>query len=81
MPNTVACPDSALEKCIQIDSTEDPTAFIRLLEMKITLPLDSRPAANAKMTYKPSMTIDGKPFSDQSYAVQLLGGSIYLNLC
>ena len=32
MANTVAYPDLALEKFIGIDSSEDPTAFIRLLE-------------------------------------------------
>ena len=32
MPNTVAYPDLALEKFIAIDSSEDPTAIIRLLK-------------------------------------------------
>ena len=36
MANTVAYPDLALEKIIGIDSSEDPTAFIRLLEKKIS---------------------------------------------
>ena len=34
MANTVAYPDLALEKFIVIDSSEDPTAFICLLEKK-----------------------------------------------
>ena len=38
MANTVAYPDLALEKFIGIDSSEDPTAFIRLLEKKRSLP-------------------------------------------
>ena len=46
MANTVAYPDLALEKFIGIDSSEDPTAFIRLLEKKISFSLGSRPAAN-----------------------------------
>ena len=46
MANTVANPDLALEKVIGIDSSEDPTAFIRLLEKKICFSLDSRPAVN-----------------------------------
>ena len=46
MANTVAYPDLALEKFIGIDSSEDPTAFIRLSEKKISFPLGSRPATN-----------------------------------
>ena len=46
MANTVAYPDLALEKLIGIDSSEDPTAFIRLLEKKISFSLGSRPAGN-----------------------------------
>ena len=46
MANTVAYPDLALEKFIGIDSSEDPTAFIRLLEKKISFPLGSGPAVN-----------------------------------
>ena len=46
MANTVANPELALEKFIGIDSSEDPTAFIRLLEKKISFSLDSRPATN-----------------------------------
>ena len=46
MANTVAYPDLALEKFIGIDSSEDPTAFIRLLEKKISFSLGSRPATN-----------------------------------
>ena len=46
MANTVAYPDLALEKFIGIDSSEDPTAFIRLLEKKIRFSLGSRPATN-----------------------------------
>ena len=34
MANTVAYPDLALEKFIGIDSSKDPTAFIRFLEKK-----------------------------------------------
>ena len=44
MANTVEYPDLALEKFIGIDSSEDPTAFIRLLEKKISFSLGSRPA-------------------------------------
>ena len=46
MANTVAYPDLAIEKFIGIDSSEDPTAFIRLLEKKISFSLGSRPATN-----------------------------------
>ena len=46
MANTVAYPDLALEKFIGIDSSEVPTAFIRLLEKKIGFSLGSRPATN-----------------------------------
>ena len=46
MANTVACPDLALEKFIGIDSNEDPTAFIYLLEKEISFSLGSRPAVN-----------------------------------
>ena len=46
MANTVAYQDLALEKFIVIDSSEDPTAFIRLLEKKISFSLGSRPATN-----------------------------------
>ena len=46
MANTVAYPVLALEKFIGIDSSEDPTAFIRLLEKKISFSLGSRPAVN-----------------------------------
>ena len=44
MANTVAYPDLALEKFIGNDSSEDRTAFIRLLEKKISFSLGSRPA-------------------------------------
>ena len=44
MANTVAYPDLALEKIIGIDSSEDPIAFIRLIEKKISFSLGSRPA-------------------------------------
>ena len=44
MANTVAYPNLALEKFIGIDTSEDPTAFIRLLENKISFSLGSRPA-------------------------------------
>ena len=43
MANTVAYPDLALEQIVGIDSSEDPTAFFRLLE-KISFSLGSRPA-------------------------------------
>ena len=46
MANTVAYRDLALEKFIGIDSSENPTAFIRLLEKKISFSLGSRPATN-----------------------------------
>ena len=46
MTNTVACPDLALEKIIGIDSSDDPTGIIRLLEKKISFSLRSRPTAN-----------------------------------
>ena len=46
MANTVAYSDVALEKFIGIDSSEDPTAFIRLLEKKISFSLGSRPTVN-----------------------------------
>ena len=46
MANTVAYPDLAKEKFIGIDSSEDPTAFIRLLEKKISFSVGSRPAVN-----------------------------------
>ena len=46
MANTVAYPDLALEKFIGIDSSEDPTAFIRLLEKRISFSLGNRPGAN-----------------------------------
>ena len=46
MANTVSYPDLALENIIGIDSSEDPTAFIRLLEKKISFSLGSRPATN-----------------------------------
>ena len=46
MANTVAYPDLALEKFIGIDSSDNPTAFIRLLEKKTSFSLSSRPATN-----------------------------------
>ena len=46
MANTVAYPDLALEKLIGIDSSEDPTAFIRLLEKEISFSLGGEPAVN-----------------------------------
>ena len=72
MANTISYPDLALEKFIGIDSIEEPTAFIRLLEMKISFSL-----LQLKMIFKPYMTMAGKPFSVPSYAVQLLSGSIH----
>ena len=46
MANTVAYPDFALEKFIGIDPSENPTAFIPLLEKKISFSLGSRPTVN-----------------------------------
>ena len=46
MVNTIAYPDLVLEKFIGIDPSEDPTAFIRLLEKKISFSPGSRPAVN-----------------------------------
>ena len=46
MLNTVAYPYLALEKFIEIDSSEEPTAFIRLLDKKISFSLGSRPTKN-----------------------------------
>ena len=46
MANTVAYPDLALEKFIGIDSSDDPSAFIRLLEKQNSFSLGSRPTAN-----------------------------------
>ena len=43
MANVVAYPDLALEKFIRIDSSENPTAFICLLEKKISFSLGSKP--------------------------------------
>ena len=48
MAHTVAYPDLALEKIIGIDSSEDPTAFICLLENKISFSLGSRLTVNEK---------------------------------
>ena len=79
MANTVGYPDLALEKFIGIDSTEDPTAFIRLLEKKISFSLGRRPAVNEK-TSKPYMLIKGNPFLVPSYAAQQLSGSIHFKL-
>ena len=79
MANTVAYPDLALENFIGIDSSEDPTAFIRLLEKKISFSLGSRPATkenNIQTVYDDRR----KAFSVPSYAVQLLSGSIHSTL-
>ena len=46
MTNTVAYPDLALEKLIGFDSSEDPTAFNRLLEKRISFSFSSKPAVN-----------------------------------
>ena len=46
MTNTVTYPNLEREKLIGIDSTEDPTAFICLLEKRIGFFLGSRAAAN-----------------------------------
>ena len=46
MANTVPYPDLALEKITGIDSSEDPTAFIRFLEKKISLSSGSIPTTN-----------------------------------
>ena len=48
MANIVAYPDLPLGKFIGIDSSEDPTAFIRLFEKKFSCSLGSRPAVNEK---------------------------------
>ena len=46
MANTIAYPDLAFEKLIGTDSSEEQTAFTRLLEKKISFSLGSRPAVN-----------------------------------
>ena len=46
MANTVAYPDLTLENFIGIDSSEDPTAFIRFLEKIISFSIGNRPAVN-----------------------------------
>ena len=43
MANSVAYPDLALEKFIGIDSSEDPTTFVHLIEKKLSFSLGSRP--------------------------------------
>ena len=80
MAKTVAYPDLALEKFIGIDSSEDPTAFIRLLEKKVNFSLGSRPAKNGNNIQTVYGDRRGKPFSVPSYAVQLLSGSIHSTL-
>ena len=79
MPNTVAYPDITLEKFIGIDSTEDPTAFIRLLKKKICFSLGSRPAVNGN-NIQTVYDDRRKAFSLPSYAAQLLNASIHLKL-
>ena len=80
MANTVTYSDLALEKFPAIESSEDPTAFNRLLEKKICFSLGSRPATNEKKSFKPYMTIEEKPLSVPSYVVQLLSSLIHLKL-
>ena len=46
MANTVAYPDLALKTFIGTESSEDPRAFIWLLEKKISFSLGSRPTTN-----------------------------------
>ena len=79
MANTVSCPDLALENVFEIDTSEDPTAALRLFQKKISFSRGSRPAVNEK-SFKPYVKIERKPFSDLSYAVQLRSGSNHLKL-
>ena len=79
MANTVAYPDLALEKFIGIDSSEDPTAFNRLLEKRISFSLGSRPTVNEN-NIQTVYDDRRKYFSLPPYAVQLLSGSIHLKL-
>ena len=79
MAITVAYPDLALEKFIGIDSSEDPTAFIRLLEKKISFSLGSRPATN-KNNIQTVYDDRRKTLFGFPYAVQLLSGSIHSTL-
>ena len=74
--NTVAYVDSALKKFIGKDSSEDPTALIRLLEKKNFFSLGSRSATNEKNIYHNRR----KTFSDPFYTVHLLNGSIHFKL-
>ena len=46
MASSAAYPILALEKFIGIDSSQNPTAFIRLLEEKISFSSGSRPTTN-----------------------------------
>ena len=80
MANTVAHPDLALEKFIGIDSNEDPTAFIRLLEKKISFSLGIRTAKKKKITYKPFMTTEGKHFLDLFHEEQSPNGLTHYKL-
>ena len=50
MANAVAHQDLKLEKIFEIDSSEDPTMFTRLLEKKISFPVASRPATKENNT-------------------------------
>ena len=63
MANTVAYPDTALEKFIGIDSSEDPTAFFRLLDKKKSVSDWAVDLLQVKITSKQYMTIQGEPFS------------------
>ena len=78
MVNTVAYPDLILKKFFGVDSSEDPTAFIRLLEKKI-VSVYAVEVKQMKITYK-SYMIKAKPFLDPFYAVKLLSSSIDLIL-
>ena len=50
MANAVTHQDLALEKFIEIDSSEDPTTFTHLLENNNSFPAGSRPATNENTT-------------------------------
>ena len=79
MANNVAYPDSALEKFIGVDSSEDPTVFIRLLEKQISCSSGSRPAVkenNIQIVYDDRR----KALFSSVYAAQLLSGSFHLKL-
>ena len=79
MANTVAYSDFGLENIAEIDSKEEPTAFLRLLQKKFSFSLCSRPATNennVKILHDDQRKAVLCPF----YAVQLLSGSTYSKL-